>query len=55
MAFSVEPQLAFSAGLLKAISAGRYHNKGYEIGRRQERDFREYLKERGNNSDDGEE
>jgi len=24
MAFSVEPQIAFSAGPLKAISAGRY-------------------------------
>lgn len=40
--------------LKKVETIGTAFNKGYEVGQRQERDFREYLKERGNSSDDGE-
>ena len=34
---------------------GTAFNKGYEVGQQQERDFQGYLKERREDSDDGEE
>ena len=41
--------------LKKVEVIGTAFNKGYEVGQRQERDFQEYLKERGKDIDDGEE
>ena len=40
--------------LKKVEIIGAAFNKGYEAGQRQEQEFQEYLKERGDNSDDGE-
>ena len=40
--------------LKKVEVIGTAFNKGYEVGQRQERDFQEYLKKRGDDSDDGE-
>lgn len=41
--------------LKKVEVIGTAFNKGYEVGQRQERDLQEYLKERREDSDDGEE